>query len=70
MSIFAREMGYHAVHTWRTGHVFGSEQSDREVSLGSVTCNSDVWSECQASDDVTSFSHDNDVLLSCEFGQF
>ena len=51
--------------------MFGSEQSDREVSLGNVTCNTDVWSECmKAGGDITGLSHDNDVLLSCEFGQF
>ena len=62
-----REMGYHEATAWRTGLEYGSQQSGREITLSSVVCTSDVWSEC-SSDTPASGDHNNDVLLSCEYG--
>ena len=64
-----RELGYHEATALRTGLEYGSQQSGRVVTLGNVVCTSDVWSECFFDTlDTASGNHDDDVLLSCEYG--
>ena len=62
-----REMGYHGAFSWRTGLQFGRQQSNREVSIGSVDCSVAEWSSCFTGNS-TENNHEEDVLLSCEYG--
>ncbi|KAL5248251.1 hypothetical protein ACHWQZ_G017435 [Mnemiopsis leidyi] len=61
-----REMGYHGAFSWRTGLQFGRQQSNREVSIGSVDCSVAEWSSCFTGNS-TENNHEEDVLLSCEY---
>ena len=67
-----REMGYHAATSWRTGLVYGSQQTDRDISLNEVTCSSNDWSSCSSNSTVADedYHHSNDILLTCEYGTF
>ena len=67
-SAICREMGYHAATSWRTGLVYGSMQSSRDVVLSDVICSSDDWSSCSSNSSVVHQDHEKDVLLSCEYG--
>ena len=63
-----REMGYYGALSWRNGHVYGSQQSNRPIRLDDVRCSSNVWSSCTS---ITSHNcgHHEDVLISCELGK-
>ena len=65
-----RELGYHAAATWRTGLVYSSQQSSRDVALSKVTCSTDDWSACFSNSTSADeeMDHEEDVLLSCEYG--
>ena len=67
-----REMGYNAATSWRTGLLYGSQQSDRNISLNEVTCSSNDWSSCTSNSTVANEDnhHAKDILLTCEYGIF
>ena len=62
--VVCQKMGYHGMKSWRSGHVLGDLQSQFQVALGSVECNSDDWSTCEISTTNTC-GHENDVVITC-----
>ena len=63
-NVVCQKMGYHGMKSWRSGHVFGDIQSQYQVALGSVECNSDDWRTCEIST-ANTCGHENDVVLTC-----
>ena len=64
-----REMGYHGAYSWRSGMMYGSQQTDREVTLDDIRCGSNDWTTC-TSNRVSDCKHAEDVFISCELREY
>ena len=40
------------------------------MSIGSVGCSEGEWSSCMTGNSTLGVNHEDDVLLSCEYGSF
>ena len=63
-----QKMGYYAAKSWRSGLLYETQQNDREIALGSVSCMSGDWSSCELST-TNACSHSNDIFLRCHGGK-